>query len=92
MRNAPGLHEREFIETRRHWFTGVVPHHTNGGVNVLNLVEGEEAIVESPENRSIRSWCTTLRLSSCRRRLAAITRFVRGESQKASSARRLEPT
>jgi mannose-6-phosphate isomerase class I len=43
-----GLHEREFIETRRHWFTGKVPHHTHGGVNVLNLVEGEEAIVESP--------------------------------------------
>src|SRR3989441_9345915 len=43
-----GLHAREFIETRRHWFTGAVPHDTNGGVNVLNLVEGREAIVESP--------------------------------------------
>jgi mannose-6-phosphate isomerase class I len=43
-----GLHEREFIETRRHWFTKSVPHHTNGGVNVLNLIEGREAIVESP--------------------------------------------
>jgi mannose-6-phosphate isomerase class I len=44
-----GLHEREFIETRRHWFTKTVPHDTHGGVNVLNLVEGEEAIVESPD-------------------------------------------
>ncbi|HVZ16738.1 MAG TPA: hypothetical protein VG897_06455, partial [Terriglobales bacterium] len=43
-----GLHEREFIETRRHWFTEPVSHHTNGGVNVLNLCEGEEIIVESP--------------------------------------------
>ncbi len=43
-----GLHKREFIETRRHWFTGRVPHDTRGGVNVLNLIEGEEAIVESP--------------------------------------------
>ena len=43
-----GLHEREFIETRRHWFTGATPHDTGGGVNVLNLVEGEEAVVESP--------------------------------------------
>lgn len=43
-----GLHEREFIETRRHWFTGPVTHHTDGGVNVLNLVEGAEARVESP--------------------------------------------
>ncbi|WP_245920656.1 class I mannose-6-phosphate isomerase [Melghirimyces profundicolus] len=43
-----GLHEREFIETRRHWFSKKVPHHTGGIVNVLNLVEGEEAVVESP--------------------------------------------
>lgn len=45
-----GLHEREFIETRRHWFTKTVHHHTNGSVNVLNLVEGREAIVESAAN------------------------------------------
>jgi mannose-6-phosphate isomerase class I len=44
-----GLHELEFIETRRHWFTGPAPHETGGSVNVLNLVEGEEAVVESPE-------------------------------------------
>lgn len=43
-----GLHEREFIETRRHWFSKTVHHHTKGGVNVLNLVEGREAVVESP--------------------------------------------
>ncbi|PJJ71351.1 mannose-6-phosphate isomerase class I [Diaminobutyricimonas aerilata] len=43
-----GLHELEFIEVRRHWFTDVVPHDTHGTVNVLNLVEGAEAIVESP--------------------------------------------
>ena len=45
-----GLHAREFIETRRHWFTKTVSHDTGGGVNVLNLVEGEEALVESPTN------------------------------------------
>jgi mannose-6-phosphate isomerase class I len=44
-----GLHEREFIETRRHWFSRKVLHDTKGGVNVLNLVEGDEAIIESPE-------------------------------------------
>jgi mannose-6-phosphate isomerase class I len=43
-----GLHELEFIETRRHWFTAAVPHNTRGSVNVLNLVEGDEAVVESP--------------------------------------------
>ena len=44
-----GLHEAEFIDTHRHWFTGVAPHDTASGVNVLNLVQGEEAVVESPD-------------------------------------------
>jgi mannose-6-phosphate isomerase class I len=43
-----GLHALEFIETRRHWFTGTVPHDTRGTVHVLNLIEGEQAVVESP--------------------------------------------
>lgn len=43
-----GLHENEFIETRRHWFTKGVTHQTNNSVNVLNLIEGEAAVVESP--------------------------------------------
>jgi hypothetical protein len=42
------LHEQEFIETRRHWFSRPVLHETGGSVNVLNLVEGREAVVESP--------------------------------------------
>lgn len=45
-----GLYEDSFIETRRHWFTGKVEHNTNGVVNVLNLVEGREVIVESPDH------------------------------------------
>ena len=44
MRNG----ELEFIEIRRHWFTSVVEHDASSGVHVLNLVEGEEAIIESP--------------------------------------------
>lgn len=43
-----GLHENEFIETRRHWFTGPVTHDTGDGVNVFNVIEGDELIVESP--------------------------------------------
>lgn len=43
-----GLHELQFIETVRDWFNRPVTHNTEGSVNVLNLVEGEEAIVESP--------------------------------------------
>jgi len=44
-----GLHSREFIETRRHWFTKPTSHDTQGTVNVLNLVEGRQAVVESPD-------------------------------------------
>ena len=46
-----GLHDAEFIETRRHWFSVPVPHHTQGGVQVLNLIEGEAAVIESPTDR-----------------------------------------
>ena len=45
---STGLHETQFIETRRHRFKEPVMHYTGGSVNVLNLVEGEEAVVESP--------------------------------------------
>ena len=49
-----GLHELEFIETRRYWFTAPVTLDTGGkelgSVHVLNLVEGESITVESPEN------------------------------------------
>lgn len=44
-----GLHPNEFIETRRHRFSKPVLHHTEGSVNVFNLIEGEEAVVESPD-------------------------------------------
>lgn len=48
MEEATGLHPNEFIETRRHRFSGPVHHSTNNSVNVLNLLEGEEVVVESP--------------------------------------------
>ena len=47
-RSAPVCTQLEFIEVRRHWFTDAVEHDTEGTVNVLNLVEGEEAVVVSP--------------------------------------------
>lgn len=46
-----GLHELEFIETRRHWFTKPVHHKTQGTVNILNLIEGEEAEIISPSDK-----------------------------------------
>lgn len=45
-----GLHQREFIETRRHWFTKEVAMNTEDNVHVICLVEGDEMIIESPTN------------------------------------------
>lgn len=45
-----GLHESEFIETRRHWFDDTVKHVTNETVNVVCLIEGDQAVVECPES------------------------------------------
>ncbi len=44
-----GLHDLEFIETRRYTQSGKVSHQSNGSVNVLMIVDGEQAIVESPD-------------------------------------------
>lgn len=50
-----GLHELEFIETRRHWFSVPVRHDTGGAsfgtVHVLNLVKGKEATITSEDGR-----------------------------------------
>jgi len=46
-----GLHELEFIETRRLTVTNEVTTQTHGSVNVLNLVEGKAAIISSPERK-----------------------------------------
>jgi mannose-6-phosphate isomerase class I len=46
---STGLHAAEFIETRRHWFEQPVIHENRGSVHVLNLVEGQAAVVESPD-------------------------------------------
>ncbi|GAB3651770.1 class I mannose-6-phosphate isomerase [Glycomyces tarimensis] len=43
-----GLHELEYIEVRRHWFSERAAHDTEGTVNVLNLVEGDEVEIWSP--------------------------------------------
>lgn len=46
-----GLHELEFIETRRHWFDRPIELDTHSTLNVLNLVEGTAARVVSPDSR-----------------------------------------
>lgn len=46
-----GLHPNEFIETRRTSFSVPVTFRTENSVHVLNLVEGEEAVVESSDGR-----------------------------------------
>lgn len=44
-----GLHELEFIETRRFTATTATEHDATEGVHMLNLVDGDVAVVESPE-------------------------------------------
>lgn len=46
---STGLHELEFIETRRHWLKETIELETKGSVNVLNLIEGDAALVESTD-------------------------------------------
>jgi len=43
-----GLHDLEFIETRRQWFNCKVFHNTENTLNVLMIIDGEQAIIESP--------------------------------------------
>ena len=45
-----GLHELEFLETRRHWFRDSVRLSCHGSVNMLCLVEGEAAVVEPADD------------------------------------------
>ena len=45
-----GLHELEFIETRRFTTNEKTYHQCHGGFNMLNLVEGKQALIESPTN------------------------------------------
>lgn len=42
-----GLHEREFIETKRYTIRDAVEIHMTDSVQMLNLVEGESVIIES---------------------------------------------
>ena len=45
-----GLHELEFIETRRFTTSTITYHDCQEGVHMLNLVDGKEALVESPNH------------------------------------------
>ena len=45
-----GLHELEFIETRRFTTRGTTEHDATDGVHMFNLVDGTSAVIESPTN------------------------------------------
>ena len=83
-----GLHEREFIETRRHWFTAPVHHSTGGGVNVLNLCEGREAVVESPTGQFPAAGCPLRGNVHCSCSGGRLCEFVPMVLPKGSGARR----
>lgn len=46
-----GLHELEFIETRRFTSSKKTYHQCTDGFHMLNLVEGSSAVIESPTNQ-----------------------------------------
>jgi mannose-6-phosphate isomerase class I len=45
-----GMHDYQFIETRRIWQTKACTQYTNHETHVLNLVQGKVAIISSPSN------------------------------------------
>ncbi len=45
-----GLHNREFLDTFRFTTRSGLPVHRNGSVHMLNLVEGRQALLVSPNN------------------------------------------
>ncbi|GAA0890873.1 class I mannose-6-phosphate isomerase [Fulvivirga kasyanovii] len=44
-------HEGDQLSIKRLWFEDKLHLQTNGGIQVLNLVEGDEAVIESPQNK-----------------------------------------
>jgi mannose-6-phosphate isomerase class I len=46
-----GLHEFEFIETRRFTSGGITCHDSSEGFHICNLVDGSAAVIESPDGR-----------------------------------------
>lgn len=46
-----GLHFTQFIETHRYWQSVKTLHKTGNETNVINLIHGKEALIESPTNQ-----------------------------------------
>lgn len=49
MEERTGLHEREFIETRRYKLAGSRAFDCGGGVSMCNVVDGEGVVITSPD-------------------------------------------
>lgn len=45
-----GLHALEFIDTYRYWINSAADLATRGGFQMLNLIEGPQAVIESPDD------------------------------------------
>lgn len=48
-RERTGLHALEFIDTHRYWVRSAVTIATHDGFQMLNLIEGQKAIIDSPD-------------------------------------------
>ena len=63
-----GLHENEFIETRRHWFTAPVLHRTDGSVKFSIWLKGERPLWKVRQEGSSHLLFIMPRRLSCRNR------------------------
>ena len=78
-----GLHQREPIETRRFTFNDEVILDNKGSVNMLNLIQGQEVVVESLDSRfeplTINFAETFIVPASCKRYKVRVTSNETGE-------------
>ncbi len=60
-----GLHELEFIETRRYTIETITYHDTNQNLNMLNLIDGQKAIVKGNFGSFIVHYAETFIVPAC---------------------------
>lgn len=60
-----GLHELEFIETKRYTIDSMSYHDTQGNINMLNLIDGQKAIVKGKFGSFIVHYAETFIVPAC---------------------------
>ena len=60
-----GLHQLEFIETRRYMMNSITNHDTQGNVNMLNLIDGKKALIKGDFGSFIVHYAETFIVPAC---------------------------